>query len=232
MHDAEAWNAALCRGEKGPRWARIGEKLRRAADLEHWAAFPGSFADLAGLIAEAGSGSDAPATVCVLSGDVHHAYIAEPSWPAGRGPDARVLQLTCSPVHNRIPLPLHLAFLLAWTGAARFAGRRLAGHGGIPKPPVDWRKTGGPWFGNQLMTLTMRGRSAALRLEQARARRGDGGRVDHGGGVGADRPMRPVCRTTVICGTRVPIRGTRVGSDAPRRHDEPDRPLPRTRHVR
>ncbi|MFD7303368.1 alkaline phosphatase D family protein [Streptomyces pharetrae] len=177
MHDAEAWNAALCRGEKGPRWARIGEKLRRAADLEHWAAFPGSFADLAGLIAEAGSGSDAPATVCVLSGDVHHAYIAEPSWPAGRGPDARVLQLTCSPVHNRIPLPLHLAFLLAWTGAARFAGRRLAGHGGIPKPPVDWRKTGGPWFGNQLMTLTMRGRSAALRLEQARARRGGGGRL-------------------------------------------------------
>ncbi|NUO43783.1 MAG: hypothetical protein HOV82_17310, partial [Streptomyces sp.] len=28
--------------------------------------------------------------------------------------------------------------------------------------------TGGPWFGNQLMTLTLRGRSARLRLEQAR----------------------------------------------------------------
>lgn len=82
VHDAEAWDAALCRGERGARWARFGEKLRRRADLEHWAAFPASFAALAGLIAEAGSGPDAPATVSVLSGDVHHAYIAEPQWPS------------------------------------------------------------------------------------------------------------------------------------------------------
>ena len=39
-------------------------------------------------------------------------------------------------------------------------------------PKIDWRRTGGPWFGNQLMTLTLDGRSARLRLEQARARRG------------------------------------------------------------
>lgn len=39
----------------------------------------------------------------------------------------------------------------------------------MSKPPVSWRRTGGPWFGNQLMTLTLRGRSAGLRLEQARA---------------------------------------------------------------
>ncbi|MFI9340404.1 alkaline phosphatase D family protein [Streptomyces sp. NPDC052773] len=176
MHDAEAWSAALCRGDKGPRWARLGEKVRRAADLEHWAAFPESFAALAGLIAEAGSGAGAPATVCVLSGDVHHAYLAEPSWPAGHGPDSRVLQLTCSPVHNRIPLPLRLAFLLGWSGPARFLGRRLAGHGRIPRPPVDWRRTGGPWFGNQLMTLTLHGRSARLRLERAVAKRRGGKR--------------------------------------------------------
>jgi hypothetical protein len=36
---------------------------------------------------------------------------------------------------------------------------------------VSWRRTGGPWFGNQIMTLTLRGRSARLRLEQARANR-------------------------------------------------------------
>ncbi|NUP15855.1 MAG: alkaline phosphatase family protein, partial [Streptomyces sp.] len=28
VHDAEAWNAALCRGERGERWARFGEDLR------------------------------------------------------------------------------------------------------------------------------------------------------------------------------------------------------------
>ncbi len=168
VHDAEAWNAALCRGERGARWARFGEKLRRAADLEHWAAFPGSFAALAGLIAEAGTGPAAPASVLVLSGDVHHAYVAEPRWREGPGPDARVLQLTCSPVHNSIPLSIRAGFRLGWSAVARAVGRRLARHGRCAHPPVDWRKLGGPWFGNQLMSLELRGRSARLRLEQAR----------------------------------------------------------------
>ncbi|GHH39655.1 phosphodiesterase/alkaline phosphatase D-like protein [Streptomyces umbrinus] len=173
VHDAEGWNAALCRGERGERWARFGENLRRAADLEHWAAFPSSFDSLAELIAEAGSGPQAPATVCVLSGDVHHAYIAEPVWREGLpGPDARVLQLTCSPVHNSIPLSIRLGFRFGWSGVGRAIGRRFARHGRLERPPVDWRKTGGPWFGNQLMTLTLRGRSARLRLDQARQERG------------------------------------------------------------
>ncbi|WP_338778334.1 alkaline phosphatase D family protein [Streptomyces sp. DG1A-41] len=176
VHDAEGWNAALCRGERGERWARIGEKVRRAADLEHWSAFPESFAGLAELIAEAGSGRDAPATVCVLSGDVHHAYIVEPSWP-GPGPDARVVQLVCSPVHNSVPTSIQMGFRMGWNAAARALGRCLARHGRLPRPPIDWRKTGGPWFGNQLMTLTLRGRSARLRLEQARAREGKGPRL-------------------------------------------------------
>ncbi|MDQ1029622.1 phosphodiesterase/alkaline phosphatase D-like protein [Streptomyces umbrinus] len=173
VHDAEGWNAALCRGERGERWARFGENLRRAADLEHWAAFPSSFDSLAELIAEAGSGPQAPATVCVLSGDVHHAYIAEPVWREGLpGPDARVLQLTCSPVHNSIPLSIRLGFRFGWSGVGRAIGRRFARHGRLERPPVDWRKTGGPWFGNQLMTLTLRGRSARLRLDQAGQERG------------------------------------------------------------
>ncbi|MEU9879795.1 alkaline phosphatase D family protein [Streptomyces phaeochromogenes] len=173
VHDAEGWNAALCRGERGERWARFGENLRRAADLEHWAAFPSSFDSLAELIAEAGSGPQAPATVCVLSGDVHHAYIAEPVWREGLpGPDARVLQLTCSPVHNSIPLSIRIGFRFGWSGVGRAIGRRFARHGRLERPPVDWRKTGGPWFGNQLMTLTLRGRSARLRLDQARQERG------------------------------------------------------------
>ncbi|MEU9291379.1 alkaline phosphatase D family protein [Streptomyces sp. NPDC048275] len=169
VHDAEAWNAALCRGDRGERWARFGEKLRRRADLEHWAAFPASFDALADLIAEAGSGPGAPATVAVLSGDVHHAYVAEPTWPEGvPGPDARVLQLTCSPVHNSIPLSIRLGFRFGWSAVGRALGHRFAWHGDYARPPLDWRRTGGPWFGNQVMTLTLQGRSAGLRLEQAR----------------------------------------------------------------
>ncbi|CAL9444741.1 hypothetical protein SUDANB176_02318 [Streptomyces sp. enrichment culture] len=167
VHDVEGWSSVLCRGDKGPRWARLGERLRRGADLEHWAAFPESFADLAELIAEAGTGPEAPATVCVLSGDVHHAYVAEPSWPGRAGPDARVVQLTCSPVHNSIPLSIRLGFRFGWSAVARRLGGVFARHAGLARPPVTWRRTGGPWFGNQLMTLTTRGRSAVLRLEHA-----------------------------------------------------------------
>lgn len=191
VHHAESWNAAMCRGERGPRWSRFGERLRRLADLEHWSAFPSSFEELSRLIAQVGSGPDAPATVCVLSGDVHHAYVAEPEWPDlpdaedredGAGdnavvrPDARVLQLTCSPVHNSIPRPVRLGFRFGWSGVGRRLGLLFARHGRTGLPLVRWRRTGGPWFGNQLMTLTLRGRSASLRLEQARAERKDAGR--------------------------------------------------------
>lgn len=172
VHDVETWDAALCRGERGARWAEFGERLRRAADLEHWAAFPASFAELADLFARTGSGPETPATICVLSGDVHHAYIAEPSWPEGAPLDSRVLQLTCSPVHNSVPATIRAGFRFGWSALARFLGRRFARHGRCARPPVTWRKRGGPWFGNQLMTLTLHGRSARLRLERARR---DGG---------------------------------------------------------
>ncbi|MFI9030377.1 alkaline phosphatase D family protein [Streptomyces sp. NPDC053560] len=169
VHDAEVWNAALCRGARGPRWARRGEALRQRADLEHWSAFPESFAALAELLSEAASGPEAPATVCVLSGDVHHAYIAEPHWPAGEEPAGRVLQLTCSPVHNSIPAAMRAGFRFGWSRVGRWLGRALARHVAAGRPPVSWRRTGGPWFGNQLMTLTLRGRDARLSLDQARA---------------------------------------------------------------
>jgi hypothetical protein len=83
-----------------------------------------------------------------------------------------VVQLTCSPVHNSIPLSIRLGFRFGWSAVARALGRRIAGHGRCPQPPIDWRRTGGPWFGNQIMTLTLHGRSARLRLEQARAAKG------------------------------------------------------------
>ncbi|GHB38640.1 alkaline phosphatase [Streptomyces cirratus] len=165
IHDAEVWNAALCRGERGPRWARIGEDLRRRADLEHWAAFPGSFGALSDLIEEVGTGPRAPATVMVLSGDVHHAYVAEPRIPS----TARVFQLTCSPVHNSVHFAVELGFRLGWSRVGRWLGRGFSRHGRTGRPPLSWRRTGGPWFGNQLMTLALAGRTARLRLDQARS---------------------------------------------------------------
>ncbi|MYX05617.1 alkaline phosphatase family protein [Streptomyces sp. SID8375] len=178
IHAGEGWNAALCAGERGPRWARRSERLRQRADLEHWSAFPGSFTVLTELIAEAGSGAHAPATVCVLSGDVHHAYVAEPHWRgAGPHPASRVLQLTCSPVHNSIPGSLQAGFRFGWSRSGRWLGKLLARHGRLPRPAVKWRRTGGPWFGNQLMTLTLAGRAARLALDQTRREKQGGVRL-------------------------------------------------------
>ncbi|MFQ6854730.1 alkaline phosphatase D family protein [Streptomyces sp. 35M1] len=186
VHEAERWNASLCAGARGDRWARFGEKVRRAGDLEHWAAFPESFDRFTELLREAASGPDAPATVCVLSGDVHHAYITEPRWPdtppgdgrasattsdpgPGRAPVSRALQLTCSPVHNSVPRWIQAGFRFGWSRTGRRIGRFLSRHGRTGASPVTWDRAGGPWFGNQLMTLTLLGRKSALTLVQATA---------------------------------------------------------------
>ncbi|MBB5933213.1 DUF7800 domain-containing protein [Streptomyces zagrosensis] len=178
VHDVEGWNAALCAGERGPRWARIAENVRQRADLEHWSAFPSSFDALTDLIAEAGRGPQAPATISVLSGDVHHAYVAEPDWSRWPlPPNSHVLQLTCSPVHNSIPASIRVGFRFGWSRAGRQLGRVFARHGRTGRAALGWRRTGGPWFGNQLMTLTLRGRDAKLRLDQARVDRSGAARL-------------------------------------------------------
>ncbi|NLU71684.1 alkaline phosphatase family protein [Streptomyces sp. HNM0575] len=186
IHDAEAWNAALCRGVRGERWARIGERMRRAADLEHWAAYPQSFDALTGLVEEVAGARGAPSTVCVLSGDVHHAYITEPHF--ARPVNSRVMQLTCSPLHNSIPAVMRAGFRFGWSRAGRTLGRALARHGRTGRPALKWKRSGGPWFGNQLMTLRLRGRSAELLLEQAlpvpEGTEGPGGVPDVGHGPG------------------------------------------------
>jgi hypothetical protein len=85
-----------------PGWrGRLAEWLRQTADLEHWPAFRASFDRLTRLIHSVASAPDAPATVSVLSGDVHHAYVAAASYPERTA--AAVFQLTCSPMHNTVP---------------------------------------------------------------------------------------------------------------------------------
>lgn len=64
---------------------------------------------------------------------------------------------------------MRVGFRFGWSRAGRWLGRALALHGRTGSPPMRWRRTGGPWFGNQLMTLALHGRKAALTLVQARA---------------------------------------------------------------
>jgi PhoD-like phosphatase len=177
LHDIEAWNERLADGSRGPRMAQLAERFRRAADLEHWAAFRESFDRLAELFASvgrgerAGSGGQAPATVCVLSGDVHHAYASRANYPAEAGKAAirsRIYQLTCSPVHNYVPLAMKVAFRVSWSRFAekitRFLLQRVS-H--LPAQPLSWERIAGPHYGNEIATLRLDGRSATLVIEKA-----------------------------------------------------------------
>jgi hypothetical protein len=146
-----------------PGWrGRLGEKIRQGVDLEHWAAFRASFDRLTAMIERAaGSG---PATVSVLSGDVHHSYVARAELPSG--PSGRVHQLTCSPVHNKMEWYVKPGFRAAWSGVAKRVAERWATRVGAPPKPVSWEREAGPLFGNTIATLDIDGRHAEVLFEQ------------------------------------------------------------------
>jgi phosphodiesterase/alkaline phosphatase D-like protein len=155
-----------------PGWrGRLGEKVRRAGDFEHWPAFIESFLRLTALIAQIADHPGGPSTVSVLSGDVHHSYAAraEVTAPQSRRPvRAAVHQLVCSPVHNYVPAFVKPAFRLGWSAhVARLTGRWAHRHG-VPPLDVTWTNTCGPLFGNTIATLEIDGRHAEVYFEQPR----------------------------------------------------------------
>ena len=165
LHDLEAWNEQLCESGRRPL-ARFGEWLRRAADLEHWAAFHDSFERLGSLLAAVAERADAPATICVLSGDVHHAYVAEARFD--RPVRSRIYQLTCSPLHNYVPLPMKVVFRVFWSRAMERILRLVLGVvANVPVPSVTWRRQDGPYFSNEVAEFVTEGRAAYTTLNRS-----------------------------------------------------------------
>lgn len=183
IHHLEAWNERLA-GSRGRVLPALAERARRLWDLEHWAAFQRSFAALAELFARigggprggdpAGSGDPvgagpayaAPASISVLSGDVHHSYVARAHFRTDV--TAPVHQLTCSPFHNQVPAALRPLMKLGWRRGPAAVARGLARSAGLPGPVVRWSNVAGPYFGNAVGTLTHRGRCAEVRIEGTR----------------------------------------------------------------
>ncbi|AZG44515.1 alkaline phosphatase D family protein [Gordonia insulae] len=145
---------------------RLAEKVRQTFDFEHWPAFMESFRRLSELIIGVASrgGVSAPATISVLSGDVHHSYVARVDH-AGDG-DTAVHQLVCSPVHNHVPAYVKPALKHAWSRRAGRLTRAWARRVGSPALPLSWRPVGHPLFGNTIATLGTRGRSSHVVFEQ------------------------------------------------------------------
>ena len=125
----------MCHGRWGSLAARLGERLRRAVDLEHWAAFQRSFEQLNDLLRDG-----QPRTRRRAAGDdrrperrrPHDVCRARSISGRTAGP-SRVYQLVCSPFRNPLS-PFQRRFVRA-TGSARAArvlraarapGRRLS----------------------------------------------------------------------------------------------------------
>ena len=167
IHDVEAWNEAVSAGRWGPTASKLAERLRRALDLEHWAAFRSSFERLARILREVASGErgPSPASIVLLSGDVHYAYLAEAVFP-GQPVESRVVQAVCSPFRHALDPPIELASRLAFGRLAQFVGSVLARSARVPRPPLSWRIAHGPCFENEVATIALAGRTSRLTLER------------------------------------------------------------------
>jgi hypothetical protein len=157
IHDIQAANEAAC-----ARGSTSGERIRQALDLEHWAAFRGSFDRFTALLRKVARGPDAPATISVLSGDVHHSYVARAD-VAG----SPVHQLVCSPVHHDVPWYATVMLRAAWFGPLATMVRSVVRRFGVPDPVLSWRRISDPVFGNAVATLVLADRSAQLTVEQS-----------------------------------------------------------------
>ena len=170
LHYLEAASEAVCGGAWGRLAARAGEAFRQALDLEHWSAFGRSFAALSELLRrvaseEGAAGGEPPASVVVLSGDVHHGYLAE--LELGPGAKSPAYQAVGSPIRNPLGLPERLALRAAWTRAGAALGRSIARLAGVGDPPVGWRLLHRrPWFDNHISTLEFDGRRSTLLVEK------------------------------------------------------------------
>ncbi len=168
MQELEAWSERVCEGVWGRWMAKQGEKLRRDLDLDHWGSFRESFDRLARLLREVGAGERGapPASIVVLSGDVHHAYAAEVDF--GHDTDVRsaVYQAVCSPLRNPLVARERRVVRFGTTKLAHLIGRGLRRLAGGRPPGISWELRDGPFFDNQVGTLLIDGRHLEVRLDK------------------------------------------------------------------
>jgi PhoD-like phosphatase len=168
FHYLEAWGERVADGAWGGRAAGLAERLRQSLDFDHWAAFGESFGWLTRLIRSIASGEHGPppATIGVLSGDVHHAYLADVAFPRDAGARSAVFQAVCSPYRNALDTHERRMIRLGQGGVARAVTQVLARAAGVEDPGIRWRFRDGPFFDNQVGTLMLDGRGARIKLEK------------------------------------------------------------------
>jgi hypothetical protein len=171
LHDLQVWNEAICDGAWQRPGAWLGERLRRGLDLEDWPAFIRSFDWLVGLLADLGSGREgpAPATISVLSGDIHFSYVAAVHFPEHLGVTSHVHQLVSSPIRNALVPRERAAIRFALSRTGKWIARGLRRCARRRHTEITWEMTHGPIFANVLGGATFDGRDARVLIEQAHA---------------------------------------------------------------
>jgi hypothetical protein len=131
-------------------------------------------------IREVGTGEhgEPPATIVALSGDVHHAYLAEVGFRAGTGVRSNVYQAVCSPFRNPLDAKERRMMLTATTRFGKAVTRGLARLARVAPPSVRWRYVHDkPWFDNQIAMLVLEGRHATFSLDKSEPPPAEDGRL-------------------------------------------------------
>jgi hypothetical protein len=168
IHHLEAWSEAVCAGRWGAAAARLGELVRRAVDLEHWAAFQRAFEQLVDLLRDIskGLGGEPPATITILSGDVHTTYAAEVDLGAKAGP-SRVYQVVCSPFRNPLaPFPRRVVKATGSRLAARVFST-LARASGVAPSSATWSYLSQRTYDNSIGELNLDEEAATVTIYRA-----------------------------------------------------------------
>jgi hypothetical protein len=167
LHHAEAFDEALADGAWGRVGVLLGERLRRLAVMDHWASFQRTFRRLGELIDDVAHGraGEAPASILMLSGDVHHCYLAEVGFRPGGGPSSSVWQVVCSAFRKELAPHERAVIGLGHTPIAGRLARLLARAAGVAAAPFGWRVVERPAYANQIARLTLDGERSSISVE-------------------------------------------------------------------
>lgn len=173
IHMLEALDEAASEGAWGSVAAKIGEKLRQAVDLEHWAAFSDTFFKVSDMVLEVARGErgEAPKTITFLSGDIHNSFLSEVQ--DADGTTSRIFQAVCSPIRNPLPRHVRAGQSIIGRGLAWPLRRVVEVTHAVRTPPFTWRTTHGPWFDNNLATVEVTDDGLEFRWEAGEIVDGD-----------------------------------------------------------
>ena len=181
MHHLEAWDEAVGEGawgsgaRQGGREAAAGARPRALAGVRQ-------LVPAADRRSSSGSGPGPTASrrprSSPLSGDVHHAYLAEVAFPTGSRMRSRVYQAVCSPFRNPLDTSERRVIQAISSAPAALVTRALARRAGVPDPPIRWKLRQKAVFDNVVATLHLDGDEASLTIERARPTGGSGLRLE------------------------------------------------------